>query len=81
MSIAVCRQCGEILRSKHVHDCVQCSCPNHSMLDGGSEYTRKGGVDLSLVQTCLSLSEAKRLSIGITSKLTAPITKGLNAPL
>jgi len=38
-------------------------------------------VDLSLVQTCLSLSEAKRLSIGITSKLTAPITKGLNAPL
>ena len=68
MSVAVCRQCGEILLSKHVHDLVQCKCPNKSMLDGGDDYTRKGGVDLNKVHTCLSMSEANRLSLQIKEK-------------
>ncbi len=26
----------------HVHDYVTCDCPNHAMVDGGSEYERTG---------------------------------------
>lgn len=62
MTIAVCMKCGTILESKHRHDCVFCGCENNSMLDGGDTWVRRGGKDLGLVRTCLSMSEARRLS-------------------
>jgi hypothetical protein len=75
MSVAVCKQCGEILHSKHVHDCVVCNCPNKSMLDGGDDYIRKGGINLDLVKTCISMAEARRLSTAIISKGTPPCAR------
>jgi len=62
INIAVCKQCGEILQSKHRHDYVVCACPNQSMADGGLDYKRRGGVDMSLVIDCDSIKEAKALS-------------------
>lgn len=45
-----CKKCGVILESKSVHDFQQCDCENETFVDGGNEYTRAGGKDLSLVE-------------------------------
>ena len=44
-----CLCCGEVLQSKHVHDFQQCSCPNYTFVDGGSEYCRYGGKDMNKI--------------------------------
>ena len=62
INLAVCKSCGAILHSKHVHDYVVCDCPNHSMVDGGLEYKRRGGIDMKLVVDCLTMAEARRIS-------------------
>lgn len=46
-----CRECGEVLTSYHRHDYKTCGCENDTMVDGGNEYQRYGGVDLALVDT------------------------------
>ncbi len=46
-----CRECGEVLTSYHRHDYKTCGCTNETMVDGGNEYQRYGGVDLDLVDT------------------------------
>jgi hypothetical protein len=46
-----CRECGEVLTSYHRHDYKTCGCENETMVDGGNEYQRYGGVDLDLVDT------------------------------
>ena len=49
-----CLNCGEILISYHRHDYKTCECENKTMVDGGLEYLRFGGKDLSLVENnCL----------------------------
>ena len=49
-----CLNCGEVLISHHRHDYKTCSCENKTMVDGGLEYLRFGGKDLSLVENnCL----------------------------
>ena len=45
-----CLACGEILESKSVHDFQACSCPQHTFVDGGDEYTRIGGQDLDMIE-------------------------------
>ena len=46
---AKCRNCGEVVESKHRHDWVACSCFRNSpdtrgfYLDGGNDYGRYGG--------------------------------------
>lgn len=45
-----CLQCETILESKSIHDFQQCACENQSFVDGGSAYTRIGGVDLSKIR-------------------------------
>jgi hypothetical protein len=45
-----CRACGTILQSIHTHDYKTCSCDNETMVDGGLDYQRYGGMDLSLVE-------------------------------
>ncbi len=49
MSSIKCLQCNKILVSKHRHDYVTCGCPNNTMLDGGDDYLRCGGADLSKI--------------------------------
>jgi hypothetical protein len=44
-----CLGCGEVLRSKHVHDFQHCSCPNYTFVDGGSAYHRYGGMDMNKI--------------------------------
>jgi len=46
----ICLQCNETLVSTHVHDYKTCSCENGTMCDGGLQYGRAGGKDLSLVK-------------------------------
>ena len=39
-----CPQCGEVLHSTFRHDYQQCGCDHHTMVDGGDDYMRVGGV-------------------------------------
>jgi hypothetical protein len=38
-SIYQCKECGDIIESKHRHDFVTCQCGNLN-IDGGLDYTR-----------------------------------------
>lgn len=44
-----CLQCGVELVSKSRHDFVSCGCENRTFADGGSDYSRVGGKDLSKI--------------------------------
>ena len=46
-----CLKCNDILVSYRRHDYKTCSCSNETMVDGGLDYGRYGGKDLSLVET------------------------------
>lgn len=69
MSMVVCKQCGDLLNSKHCHDFVQCKCSNETFVDGGDNYFRRGGKDMSLVIVPLTGAEARRLSSAIKKGL------------
>lgn len=47
MSRLRCGVCSTVLESKHVHDFVRCGCSNRTFLDGGDDYIRCGGMDLT----------------------------------
>ena len=49
MSKIICLECNTILESLSRHDFVQCKCPNNLFLDGGEDYLRFGGKDLSKI--------------------------------
>ena len=51
MSKIKCLKCNEILESTYRHDFKMCKCDNQSYVDGGSDYMRVGGMDLSLIVT------------------------------
>ena len=59
MNIVVCGNCKEILVSKFTHDYKTCKCENRTMVDGGNDYVRAGGKDLSLVHAFTTMKEAK----------------------
>ena len=40
-----------MLTSYHRHDYKTCGCTNQTMVDGGNEYQRYGGLNLDLVDT------------------------------
>ena len=44
-----CGECGVIITSEHTHDCKFCGCANGTMIDGGMDYQRIGGADMSKV--------------------------------
>lgn len=46
-----CKSCGEVLTSYNRHDYKTCGCENETMVDGGNDYQRYGGKDLSLVDS------------------------------
>jgi hypothetical protein len=68
-STATCKKCGDVLISRHRHDYVMCTCDNKSMLDGGTDYQRYGGVDLDL----LDLSGTVYLTDGFEKCRVVPI--------
>jgi len=37
-----CPECKKKIISMYRHDYVDCGCPNHAMIDGGSAYERCG---------------------------------------
>jgi len=50
-----CRECGEVLTSYNRHDYKTCSCTNETMIDGGTDYQRYGGLNLDLVDISSSI--------------------------
>ena len=69
MGMVVCKQCGDLLNSVHVHDFVQCECPNGTFVDGGNDYFKRGGKDMALVLEPFTGTEARRLSAGIKAAI------------
>lgn len=45
-----CLECKTILVSFYRHDFKTCKCPNETMIDGGHDYLRYGGKDMSKIQ-------------------------------
>ena len=45
---AKCKECGDVIESKSVHDWVSCGC-GAIFVDGGREYLRRGG-DLDAIE-------------------------------
>jgi len=45
-----CLSCGEVLISIHRQDFQQCNCENKTHADGGIDYLKRGGKDLSLIE-------------------------------
>jgi len=45
-----CLECGETIVSRTRHDYQLCGCPNETMVDGGLDYMRYGGKDMSKVK-------------------------------
>lgn len=46
-----CKSCGDVLISIHRHHFHKCDCENETFLDGGNDYQRIGGVDLSQIES------------------------------
>lgn len=44
-----CKNCGDVIQSKHRHDFVYCKCGS-IFTDGGLDYLRRGGKDLNLIE-------------------------------
>jgi NTP pyrophosphatase (non-canonical NTP hydrolase) len=49
MAKVKCDCCGEELESKSRHDYRQCGCSQNTFIDGGNDYVRCGGKDLSKI--------------------------------
>lgn len=46
-----CLQCNRVLISYTQHDYKTCGCPNETMVDGGTLYSRIGGKDMKKVKS------------------------------
>lgn len=59
---AMCKNCGDIVESKHVHHFASCSCFKNRknnkgiFVDGGLDYLRRGGN----MKNFIDLSEVKK---------------------
>ncbi len=58
-NVVKCLGCGIVLVSNYRHDFKMCSCKNDTFVDGGYDYLRYGGVDLSKI-IVLKLRRAKK---------------------
>ena len=56
-NICKCKACGAILESRYRHDFVMCKCNNKTFTDGGLDYIRRGGEDLSLIEDMSGVGE------------------------
>jgi len=49
-SVVHCLLCDKYLISQDIHDYKLCGCPNQTMVDGGYDYLRYGGVNLDRIE-------------------------------
>lgn len=49
-NVIQCLECKTVLVSFHRHDFKKCGCSNKTFVDGGSDYLRCGGKDMSKIQ-------------------------------
>jgi hypothetical protein len=61
---AKCKDCGDIIESKHRHDMVSCQCGSIA-IDGGLDYIKVSAKSFSLVE---SLCEFKSNIIEVTQE-------------
>lgn len=50
LNMVCCLGCRQVLISRTVHDYRTCFCGNKTVVDGGTEYLRRGGDDMALVE-------------------------------
>lgn len=50
MGAVKCLKCGQVMESLYRHDIKSCGCDNQTMVDGGTDYTRIGGMDMEYVE-------------------------------
>jgi hypothetical protein len=50
MSAVKCLKCGVVLESLYRHDFQMCECDNETFVDGGTDYTRLGGMDMEYIE-------------------------------
>ncbi len=55
-----CLKCLRIIWSESRHDYRTCGCPQQTMVDGGLDYVRCGGVDLSMVNILTEYKEYEK---------------------
>ena len=56
---AICRQCGDKIRSKNKHHYTSCSCGALSV-DGGSHYLRRSAKDFNnIIEAYILFNDAK----------------------
>jgi len=60
-NVLQCLECNKVLVSFDRHDYKVCGCPNNTMIDGGHDYFRCGGVDMSKVQPLKIVKAGKPL--------------------
>jgi len=48
-NVVFCTSCNMELESFYTHDFQKCGCENETFCDGGTEYQRVGGKDLSKI--------------------------------
>ena len=58
-----CRQCEDIIESRHRHDFVRCKC-GAIFTDGGTDYIRRGATDFADIID-LSEHELKEINHGV----------------
>lgn len=49
-----CLDCGAVLISWHRHDYKVCGCDNHTMVDGGNDYHRRGGKNFDRIEEIMN---------------------------
>lgn len=59
-NVIQCLRCNMILVSFDRHDYKRCHCPNGTFVDGGYDYLRCGGVDMSMIQV-LKITKGPKL--------------------
>jgi len=57
MGAIKCLKCGKVLESLYRHDFRGCGCENKTFIDGGTDYTRLGGMDMEYIEIIESCEE------------------------
>lgn len=60
--IIKCLRCEKILVSFDRHDFKKCGCPNNTMIDGGYDYLKCGGVDIGMIKV-LRITTARKTKL------------------
>lgn len=73
MSKIKCLACGMVLESIFRHNWVSCGCENETFVDGGQDYLRCGGVDLTLIEVLKDPQEKDGVVRDCTSEASTEV--------